>query len=96
MTSWGFACSPTGSRGSRTATPATSDAGVETLARARDGFLEQGATWEAARTDVAIAEALSGTELNDGQRDRLANAVDLFERLGSVAELRRARAVIPA
>ncbi len=72
------------------------DAGVEILARARDGFLEHGATWEAARTDVAIAEALSDTGLDDGQRDRLANAVDLFERLGSVAELRRARAVIPA
>ena len=68
------------------------EAGVEILARARDGFLEHGATWEAARTDVAIAEALSDTGLDDGQRDRLANAVDLFERLGSVAELRRARA----
>jgi hypothetical protein len=72
------------------------DAGVEILARARGGFLEQGATWEAARTDVAIAEALSDRELDDGQRNRLANAVDLFERLGSIAELRRARAVIPA
>ena len=70
------------------------EAGVEILARARDGFLEHGATWEAARTDVAIAEALSDTGLDDGQRDRLANAVDLFERLGSVAELRRARAAI--
>jgi hypothetical protein len=68
------------------------DSGVEILARARDGFLEHGATWEAARTDVAIVEALSDTGLDDGQRDRLANASDLFERLGSVAELRRARA----
>jgi class 3 adenylate cyclase len=71
------------------------DAGVETLARARDGFLEHGATWEAARTDVAVAEARSDSGLDDPQRERLANAVDLFERLGSVNELRRARAVIP-
>jgi hypothetical protein len=69
------------------------EAGVEILTRARDGFLEHGATWEAARTDVAIAEALMGTGLDEGQRDRMANAVELFERLGSVAELRRARAV---
>ena len=42
------------------------DAGVEILARARDGFLTHGAAWEAARTDVAIAEALGDTGLDDG------------------------------
>jgi tetratricopeptide (TPR) repeat protein len=68
--------------------------GIALLAAARDGFLEQGAVWEAARTDVSIAEAVGVVEMDRAQRERLGEALDLFERLGSVAELRRARAAM--
>ena len=70
------------------------DNGVATLERARDGFLEHGATWEAARTDLAIAEALGSSGLGPEHRERLDAALTLFDDLGSVAELRRARSLI--
>jgi tetratricopeptide (TPR) repeat protein len=66
--------------------------GVSMLERSRDGFLEQGATWEAARNDLAIAEALSSERLTDVHHRRLDDAAAVFQRLGSVTELRRARA----
>jgi len=68
--------------------------GVLTLGRARDGFLEHGARWEGARIDLAIAEALTSTGLSHEQRARLEAACTLFDELGSVAELRRARSLI--
>ncbi|MGH2539065.1 MAG: adenylate/guanylate cyclase domain-containing protein [Actinomycetota bacterium] len=67
--------------------------GVRDLERARAGFLEHGAAWEVARTDLAIAEVLGLGRLDDESRRRLQAAAALFENLGSVEELRRARAL---
>ncbi|MET0799890.1 MAG: AAA family ATPase, partial [Actinomycetota bacterium] len=72
------------------------DEGVTTLELARAGFLEHGAAWEVARTDLAIADAIGSGDLGDERRRRLHAASSLFEALGSVAELRRARASIEA
>ena len=70
------------------------DKGIATLEGARDGLLEQGGIWEAARTDLAIAEAFDPGELSEDQHERLQRARDLFDRLGSIQELRRARSLI--
>jgi hypothetical protein len=64
--------------------------GVATLGRARAGFRDNGAIWEAARTDLAIAEALAPRGLDADRWTHLEEARALFEELGSVAELRRA------
>ena len=66
------------------------------LTAARDGFAEQGAAWEVARNDLIIAEVLGVQALDGDARARLDAAIELFERLGSVAELRRARAAAPS
>jgi class 3 adenylate cyclase/tetratricopeptide (TPR) repeat protein len=63
--------------------------GVAILEHARVGFLEQGAAWEAARVDRAIAEALGVDGLDEERRGRLEAADALFEELGSVDERRR-------
>jgi class 3 adenylate cyclase len=72
------------------------DEGVALLTAARDGFAEQAAAWEVARIDVVLAEALGDQALDKDARANLDAAVELFERLGSVAELRRARAAGPS
>jgi class 3 adenylate cyclase/tetratricopeptide (TPR) repeat protein len=70
------------------------DTGVDTLQRAGNGLREQGGIWEAARTDLTIAEALVPGELTAEHRARLDAARLLFEELGSVEEVRRARSLI--
>ncbi len=67
---------------------------VELLRRASDGLRDLEAVWEAARVDLSLAEALLATGDRDDVERRVRNAAQLFERLGSVRELERARELL--
>ncbi|HEU4865331.1 MAG TPA: adenylate/guanylate cyclase domain-containing protein [Actinomycetota bacterium] len=60
------------------------------LERAAAGFAELEAGWEAARTELALAEVLAGATEQDRARDLLSRARPALERLRSVRELARA------
>ena len=69
------------------------DTGRDLLGRARDGFGRLGATWERARTELELAEALAGAGASqDGEAIADAAAADL-ERVGALLELDRLRAL---
>ena len=68
------------------------DAAVMALARAREGYADAGARHEAAVCDLDIAEARGPDALLQEERERLDEAVTLFERLRSVHDLDRVRA----
>jgi Flp pilus assembly protein TadD len=59
---------------------------ISRLSRALEGFGGLSARWEAARTALDLAEALSTAGRSDAARDRLREAVPVFERLHSVRE----------
>ena len=71
---------------------AAGDAGrsASMLERAAARFAELGAGWEAARTEIAIADVLAGAGEKDRARDLLSRATPTLERLRSVRELARA------
>ncbi len=59
---------------------------ISRLSRSLEGFGGLSARWEAARTALDLAEALSTAGRSDAARDRLGEAVPVFERLHSVRE----------
>jgi hypothetical protein len=63
------------------------------LGRAASGFRDREAIWEAAVTEVELAEALIGSGRPDEAEQTLEHAVPVLERLGSVRELSTARAL---
>jgi hypothetical protein len=63
---------------------------VRSLSRASDAFTELEAGWEAARTALALAEALARAPQKEAARERLSGARAVLERLRSVRELERA------
>jgi len=65
------------------------DGGVELLRRARSELDGLGASWEVARIDLALAEAVAADRPAEA-RERLAAATHEFERVGSRFELERA------
>jgi len=64
---------------------------VDSLARALAGFKALEAGWEAARSALALAEALTGSGSTGPARQALAEALPTLERLRSVHELARAQ-----
>jgi class 3 adenylate cyclase/tetratricopeptide (TPR) repeat protein len=67
------------------------DGAIRQLEAASAGFASMSARWEGARTDLFLAETLYAAGRNDASRARLSSATEVFEDLGSVNELRRAR-----
>jgi class 3 adenylate cyclase/tetratricopeptide (TPR) repeat protein len=65
------------------------DWGVELLRQSTQGFKSLESVWEAALTDLSLAEALA-TGGNVGAREAAAGAAAVFERVGAAAELERA------
>ncbi len=67
--------------------------GQDVLRRARDAFGRLGATWERARTELDLGEALAGSgAIDDAEAIAAAAAPDL-ERVGALLELDRLRAL---
>jgi hypothetical protein len=62
---------------------------VELLRQSTEGFKSLESVWEAALTDLSLAEALA-TGGNVGAREAAAGAAAVFERVGAAAELERA------
>jgi class 3 adenylate cyclase len=65
--------------------------GLELLERARQRFNELGATWERARTELDLAEALLTAARTDEARSMLDTATPDLERAGALVELERLR-----
>ena len=67
-------------------------AATELLARSAEGFAAIDARWDEAWSRLLLAEVVAGS---DGRRaeQQLAAALPVFERLGSVGEIERARAL---
>jgi len=70
------------------------DRAVALLARAGEGFGQLGAPWDQARAHLYLGEALAAKGDIETARKRLAGALSEFERLGSVRELDRSRALL--
>lgn len=68
------------------------DRGASLLRRSADGFGKLEAVWEEAFSRLLLADALDG----QAAQQELAAALPVFERLGSVREADRARAVLAA
>jgi hypothetical protein len=64
------------------------------LDRAASGFLGIEAAWEAAVTDVELADAMIRAGRTEEARERLGAAVPVLEGIDSVRELERARALL--
>ena len=67
--------------------------GLEALGDAREGFARLGATWERARTDLDVADALSASGRVEEARATLDDAAPELERAGALVELERLRAL---
>jgi hypothetical protein len=67
--------------------------GLEALEDAREGFANLGATWERARTDLDLADALSASGRVEEARTKLGAAGPDLERAGALVELERLRAL---
>lgn len=67
--------------------------GLEALEDAREGFAQLGATWERARTDLDLADALSASGRVEEARTKLGAAGPDLERAGALVELERLRAL---
>jgi hypothetical protein len=70
------------------------DRAVELLARARDGLAGLGARWEAACTELPLAESLLQAGRRGEAAELLPAALALFDQLGSVLELARTRELL--
>jgi predicted ATPase/class 3 adenylate cyclase/DNA-binding SARP family transcriptional activator len=66
---------------------------AELLRRSADGFAALGAQWEEAWSRLLLAEVVVGSDRQHAERE-LAAALPVFERLRSVRELQRARALL--
>jgi hypothetical protein len=66
---------------------------VELLGRSAEGFAALGAPWEEAWSRLLLAESVAGSDRQRAERE-LAAALPLFEQLGSVREVDRARALL--
>ena len=62
---------------------------IELLGSAADGFTALGAEWEAAVTGLELAGALMATGEDERARQLAEEVARVFDRLGSVRELRR-------
>ena len=62
---------------------------LATLARAREGFGVLGATWERARTELDLVDALAAAHRDDEARRMLPAAAPDLERVGAILELER-------
>ena len=60
---------------------------AEMLTRARNGFASLGARWEEAVTGLFLGEAT-------GDRDQIERSLDVFDELGSIREIERARRLL--
>src|SRR5205807_1823567 len=67
---------------------------IDPLVRARDGFASLGARWEAAVSALSLGEAFVAAGDPEGARPELASALTVFDELGSVREIARARAAL--
>jgi hypothetical protein len=67
--------------------------GAPLLARSADGFAALGARWEEAWSRLLLAEAVVERDRRRAERE-LSGALPVFERLGSVREAGRARALL--
>jgi tetratricopeptide (TPR) repeat protein len=67
---------------------------VDLLSRASSGFRGLEAAWEAAVTETDLADALVRAGRVEEARNELETATPVLERLNSVRELRRARALL--
>jgi hypothetical protein len=67
------------------------DRAYELLGSAAEGFIRLEARWDAARTELWLAEAMAKGGRGDEARERLSRASPVFERLTSVGEALRAR-----
>jgi len=65
---------------------------TELLARSAEGFAAIDARWDEAWSRLLLAEVLAGSDGRRAERE-LAVALPVFERLGSVAEAERGRAL---
>ena len=66
---------------------------VELLSRSADGFAALGACWEEAWSRLLLAEAAAGSDSGRAEQE-LAAALPVFEGVGSVQEIDRARALL--
>jgi tetratricopeptide (TPR) repeat protein len=64
---------------------------IDALTRARDGFGSLGARWDQAASSLALGEALIAKGARDAGTRELQAALDVFDELGSVREIARAR-----
>jgi hypothetical protein len=69
------------------------DTGSRLLKHARAGFDDLGATWERARTELDLAEALLGAGRTQDARSMADAAAPDLERVGALLELDRLRAL---
>jgi hypothetical protein len=67
-------------------------AATELLARSAEGFAAIDARWEEAWSRLLMAEAVAASDGRRAERE-LAAALPVFERLGSIGEVQRARAL---
>ena len=67
---------------------------IEPLTRARDGFASLGARWEAAVSALSLGEAFVAAGDPERARPELASALTVFDELGSVREIARARSAL--
>jgi hypothetical protein len=66
---------------------------AELLSRSAEGFAALGASWEEAWSRLLLAEVVANGESRRAEQE-LAAALSVFERLGSVQETDRARALL--
>ena len=67
---------------------------IDPLTRARDGFKSLGARWDKAASSLSLGEALLATGARDAGLLELQAALDVFDELGSVREIARARTLL--
>jgi tetratricopeptide (TPR) repeat protein len=67
---------------------------VELLARSREGLAGLGARWEAGYVDLSLAEALIASGGRETAGERLRDALEVFQYLGSIRERDRARELL--
>ncbi len=67
--------------------------GLEALERARGGFARLGATWERARTELDLAEALESAGRSEEARRAVKAAAGDLERIGARIEAERLRSI---
>jgi class 3 adenylate cyclase len=67
--------------------------GIHALQAARDRFADLGARFEVARTDLDLADMFVDQARDPEARDLLLGALEVFEALGSIREMARARAL---